>query len=122
QLDLAAARRFAAQADARPAVGREARTDSGDRTAPNERGRFYRGGVVLAILRFVARKFGERALKDVLYSMPEEARAPFVHGIDGDSWVDLDAVRTFVERVDARLGQDDLHLVLEAGRAAAEGA
>ncbi|MEQ9078844.1 MAG: protein kinase [Sandaracinaceae bacterium] len=91
---------------------------------PDEKtpGGSYSGAVVLAILRFVARKFGERALKDVLDAMPEHARAPFVHGIDADSWVALFAVRRLVETIDSRLGDDDLHLVLEAGRAAAEGA
>lgn len=82
----------------------------------------YSGRVVLAILRFVARKFGERSLQDVLSSMPEEARAPFIHGIDADSWVDFAAVATLVEHIDALLGQDDLHLVVETGRAAAVGA
>lgn len=85
-------------------------------------GGFYSGRVVLAILRFVARRFGERALKELLESMPEAHRAPFMQGISPDQWVDLDAVRMLVETIDARLGQDDLHLVLEAGRAAAEGA
>jgi hypothetical protein len=83
---------------------------------------FYNGRVVLAILRFVARQFGERALKDVLDSMPAESRRPFLEGIDADSWVALSAVRSLVEHIDMRLGQNDLHLVLEAGRAAAEGA
>ena len=83
---------------------------------------YYSGRVVLAVLRFVARQFGERALKVVLESMPPDARRPFVEGIDQDSWVSLRAVRSLVEHIDARLGQDDMHLVLEAGRAAAEGA
>lgn len=83
---------------------------------------YYRGRVVLAILRFVARKFGERALKDLLDAMPPAAQAPFAQGIDADSWVDLDSVRILIEQIDARLGQDDLHLVLQTGRAAAEGA
>ncbi len=82
----------------------------------------YNGRIVLAILRFVARQFGERALKDVLDTMPADARRPFVEGIDTDSWVDLGSVKTLVEHIDARLGQNDLHLVLETGRAAAEGA
>jgi len=82
----------------------------------------YRGRIVLAILRFVARKFGERALKELLDSMPVAERAPFQQGIGPDDWVDLLAVRALVEKIDARLGDDDLHLVLETGRAAAEGA
>jgi len=82
----------------------------------------YSGRVVLAILRFVARQFGERALKSVLDSMPPGARRPFTDGIDHASWVSLGAVRALVEHIDAHLGQDDMHLILEAGRAAAEGA
>jgi len=54
--------------------------------------------------------------------MPEAERTLFSHGVSPDHWVDLAAVRMLVEKIDARLGQDDLHLVLEAGRAAAEGA
>ncbi len=98
------------------------RRSEGDTTTRARHGGYYNGRVVLAILRFVARQFGERALKDVLDSMPEDARRPFVEGIDDTSWVDLAAVRVLVEHIDARLGQNDLHLVLEAGRAAAEGA
>ena len=89
---------------------------------PPPHGGAYVGQVVLAILRFVARRFGERALKDVLDSMPEEARRPFVQGIGPSDWVQLSAVQSLVEKIDARLGEDDLHLVVEAGRAAAEGA
>ncbi len=83
---------------------------------------FYQGRLVLAILRFVARKFGERALKELLDAMPEDSRRVFEAGIGPDDWVDLEAVKALVEKIDARLGADDLHLVLEAGRAAAEGA
>jgi len=85
-------------------------------------GGWYAGRAVLAILRFVARKFGERALKELLDSMPVHPRKVFEQGIGPDDWVELDAVRTLVEKIDARFGADDLHLVLEAGRAAAEGA
>ena len=99
-----------------------ARAERHDQTERIDRRGAYNGKVVLAILRFVARKFGERSLKVVLDSMSEEARDPFVRGIDADSWVDLAAVRSLIEAIDAQLGQDDLHLVLETGRAAAEGA
>lgn len=80
------------------------------------------GRMVLAVLRFVAQRFGERALKQVLDSMPLEARRPFIEGIAQESWVDLGAVCTLMEHIDAHLGQDDMHLVLEAGRAVADGA
>lgn len=116
----------AARAVAKPAATppptpapRPVRTDSTEKV---EQGAYYSGRVVLAILRFVSRKFGERSLKTVLDAMPADARAPFIHGIDAESWVDLAAVRCLVEQIDASLGQNDLHLVLEAGRAAAEGA
>jgi tRNA A-37 threonylcarbamoyl transferase component Bud32 len=79
------------------------------------------GRIVLPILRFIARRFGERALKNVLDSLPPHARRPFTDGIDRESEVDLEAVRTLLEHIDARLGQERLHLVFEAGRAAAEG-
>lgn len=114
------------RADEETDVDREAHvsadeTAAGETTSPPPDGGFYSGRVVLAILRFVARRFGERALKELLASMPEGQRAPFMDGIGPDHWVDLAAVRTLVETIDARLGQDDLHLVLEAGRAGAEG-
>ncbi len=104
-------------------VARQREDEPTDRAIGGSSGRgLYSGRLVLATLRFISRKFGERALKDLLDSMPREHRAPFVEGIDEDSWVDLESMRTFIEKADARLGDDDLHLVLEAGRAAAEGA
>ena len=80
------------------------------------------GRVVLSVLRFVARKFGERALKELLDALPEQSRRVFDDGIEPDTWVDGETMRHLIERIDARLGQDDLHMVLECGRAAAEGA
>lgn len=81
-----------------------------------------KGRLVVSVLRFVARKFGERALKDLLDALPPDVRGPFDDGIQPDVWVDYDTLRGLVEQIDARLGQDDLHMVLECGRAAAEGA
>jgi len=80
------------------------------------------GRIVLSVLRFVARRFGERAVMDVLNALPEPGRRAFEAGIDPEGWVDLDTLHALVEVIDARLGQDDLHMVLECGRAAAEGA
>ncbi|MDQ3037712.1 MAG: hypothetical protein M3Y87_35290, partial [Myxococcota bacterium] len=80
------------------------------------------GKLVLSVLRFVARKFGERALKDLLDALPSAMRGPFDAGIEPESWVDFEVLRSLVEQIDARLGADDLHMVLECGRAAAEGA
>ena len=77
---------------------------------------------MVSVLRFVARRFGERALKDLLDALPGDVRGPFDAGIEPDAWVDYDTLRALVEQIDARLGQDDLHMVLECGRAAAEGA
>ncbi len=82
----------------------------------------YEGSVVVSVLRFVARRFGERALKDVLDSLPADVRPVFVDGIAPGAWVPYDAVSRLIESVDAGLGDDDLHLVVECGRAAAEGA
>ncbi|MFC1464358.1 MAG: serine/threonine-protein kinase [Candidatus Brachytrichaceae bacterium NZ_4S206] len=96
-------------------------SEPGD-TEPHRDGRYYSGRIVLPVLRFVARQFGERALKTVLDSVPSRARRTFAEGIDADSWVDLASVEALVEQIDAKLGQNDLHLVLESGRAAAEGA
>ncbi len=81
-----------------------------------------RGRVVLSVLRFVARRFGERALRELLSNMPESARRPFDLGIAPETWVDGNAFRTLVEHIDARLGSDDLHTIVECGRASAEGA
>ncbi|AKF08532.1 serine/threonine-protein kinase [Sandaracinus amylolyticus] len=89
---------------------------------PSTPGPKVQGRLVVSVLRFVARKFGERALKDLLDAMPAHVRGPFDEGIQPDTWVDYDTLRALVEEIDARLGQDDLHMVLECGRAAAEGA
>lgn len=81
-----------------------------------------RGGIVLSVLRFIARKYGERSVKQVLDTMPPSARNPFVDGIEGEKWIDGLALRSLVEHVDTQLGADDLHTIVECGRAAAEGA
>jgi serine/threonine protein kinase len=81
-----------------------------------------KGRLVVSVLRFVARKYGERALKELLDALPDETRAPFDAGIESEGWVDFQVLRALVEQIDARLGEDDLHMVLECGRAAAEGA
>lgn len=81
-----------------------------------------KGRLVVSVLRFVARKFGERAVKDVLDAMPPHARAPFDLGVLDEAWVDGHAVQTLVEHIDATVGSNNLHTVVECGRAAAEGA
>lgn len=81
-----------------------------------------RGRLVLSVLRFVARRFGERALRELLSSLPDHARRPFELGIAEDTWVDGFAFRALVDTIDRTLGSDDLHTIVECGGAAAEGA
>ena len=81
-----------------------------------------RGRLVLSVLRFVARRFGERALRELLTTLPDHARRPFELGITEDLWIDGFALRSLVDAIDAKLGSDDLHTIVECGGAAAEGA
>lgn len=82
----------------------------------------YAGRFVIAVLRFVARRYGERALADVIQAMPPEASAVFRAGVEAGQWVPLDSVSELLSAVDRTLGRDDLHSVVICGRAAAEGA
>lgn len=84
--------------------------------------RMFSGSVALSVLRFVSRRFGERALTDLLATLPDGAASTFKQGVSGEQWVPYEAVNALVQHVDARLGRDDLHLVVQCGRAAAEGA
>lgn len=79
------------------------------------------GKLPLAVIRFVSRRFGERPLTDLLASLPKAARATFHAGVGENDWVGYTALDALVSGVDARLGRDDLHLVVQCGRAAAEG-
>ena len=88
--------------------------DSGDE-------RRVRGRLPLSVIRFVSRRFGERPLTDLLASLPAAARAVFHAGVGDDDWVGYSALDALVSGVDARLGRDDLHLVVQCGRSAAEG-
>lgn len=97
---------------------RDERAERGDTLAALQ----VKGRSVVAILRFVARKFGERAVKDVLDSMPAAARAPFDLGVLDEAWIDGHAVEKLVEHIDTQVGSGDLQTVVECGRAAAEGA
>lgn len=83
--------------------------------------RVYSGRFANAVVGFARSRFGPEALSRVLEGMPRDARRPFEQGVDPKGWVAFEAVLALVEQIDARLGKDDLHLVLEAGRAAAEG-
>lgn len=89
------------------------------RTAPTERG--FEATVSLSILRFVSRRYGERALKTVLENLPPDVRHIFTAGVSPGSWLSFEAVTKLVEVIDAKLGRDDLHLVADCGRAVAEG-
>lgn len=79
------------------------------------------GKLPLAVIRFVSRRFGERPLTDLLASLPARSRAIFRAGVGDDDWVPYSALDALVSAVDARLGRDDLHLVVQCGRSAAEG-
>lgn len=84
--------------------------------------RAFEGTVGLSILRFVSRRYGERALKTVLAALPPDAREVFAHGVTAGTWVSFESVCRLVEAIDAKLGRDDLHLIADCGRAVAEGA
>jgi serine/threonine protein kinase len=84
--------------------------------------RVVAGKLVLAVMRFVATRFSERALKRVLDGVPADVRPLFVRGIAADDWVPFDALVHLEQQVDAQLGRDDLHLVAQCGRAAADAA
>jgi hypothetical protein len=81
-----------------------------------------RGAVVLAALRFVGRRFGERSVKDVIDALDSVMRRPFDEGIDPDRWYPGEHFTTLAERIDAVHGRDDLHVIVELGRAIAESA
>jgi hypothetical protein len=83
--------------------------------------RAFEGSVGTSILRFVARRYGERALKTVLDSLPVDARDVFSKGVAPGTWISFEAVTKLVEAIDAKLGGDDLHLIADCGRAVAEG-
>jgi serine/threonine-protein kinase len=84
--------------------------------------RAFEGTVGLSILRFVSRRYGERALKTVLDNLPADARRVFTAGVTAGTWVSFESVCRLVEVIDAKLGRDDLHLIADCGRAVAEGA
>ena len=75
---------------------------------------------MIAILRFVSRRYGERALTTVLNRLRPEIRQIFDAGVAAGSWLSFDAVCSLVETIDATFGRDDLHLIADCGRAVAE--
>jgi serine/threonine-protein kinase len=84
--------------------------------------RTFEGSVALFVLRFVSKRYGERALSAVLAKLPPEYRRVFEAGVAPNSWLPFDAVCRLVETIDATLGRDDLHIIADCGRAVAEGA
>jgi serine/threonine protein kinase len=84
--------------------------------------RAFEGTVGLSILRFVSRRYGERALKTVLEGLPPDARQVFTAGVTTGQWISFGSLCRLVEVIDAKLGRDDLHLIADCGRAVAEGA
>ena len=79
-----------------------------------------RGKVLVAALRFVARRFGERSVKEVLDTLSPMLRRPFDEGVDAERWYPGEVLTGLAERIDAVHGRDDLHVVVELGRAVAE--
>ena len=79
-----------------------------------------RGKVLVAALRFVARRFGERSVKEVLDRLSPTLRRPFDEGVDAERWYPGEVLTGLAERIDAVHGRDDLHVVVELGRAVAE--
>jgi len=88
--------------------------------APPGRVRALEGTVVHALLQFVATRFGDRALVGLLASLPEPSRSLFARGVPAGGWMPYVAVRHLVEKIDATLGGDDLHVVVECGHAVAD--
>ncbi len=85
-------------------------------------GRVVSGKVVLAVMRYVATRFSERALSRVLDGIPDAVHPLFVRGVAADDWIPYEALTGLEQQVDAQLGRDDLTLVAQCGRAAADSA
>lgn len=79
------------------------------------------GAALLGVMRYVTTRFSPRALKDVLAGLPAGVRPIFQRGISEHDWVPFAALETLQQQVDTKLGRDDMHLVLQCGRGAAEG-
>lgn len=79
-----------------------------------------RGKVVLAALRFVGQRFGERSVREVIAGLEPSLRRPFDEGIEAERWYFGEHFTALAERIDAVHGRDDLHVIVELGRAIAE--
>jgi serine/threonine-protein kinase len=82
--------------------------------------RAFEGRLVLAVLRYVGDRFGQLALRDLLTYLPPLTRDLFAAGVAEEDLVPYDAVLELLERIDATMGRDDLHLVVECGREMAD--
>ncbi|MCA9574041.1 MAG: serine/threonine-protein kinase [Polyangiales bacterium] len=82
--------------------------------------RAFEGRMVLAVLRYVGDRFGQLALRDLLTYLPPLTRDLFAAGVAEHDMVPYDAVLELLERIDATMGRDDLHLVVECGREMAD--
>jgi serine/threonine protein kinase len=79
------------------------------------------GGLVVSTLRFIGKRFGERALRSTLDALPSPARNEFAKGVSNSDEVRLPSVVELITHVDRHLGNDDLHLVVQCGKAMADG-
>ncbi|MDH5492109.1 MAG: serine/threonine protein kinase [Myxococcales bacterium] len=80
------------------------------------------GATMVALLEDLRSRFGPNALGEVLDRLSPASASSFQRGVDDRSWVPYSAVCEFLERVDSTLGDDDLQIVAQCGRAAAVGA
>ena len=73
---------------------------------------------MVALLRFLAKRFGPDEVARMLGTLTATDRAELG---SGEAWIGYDAVRHLMEQTDRVLGSDDLHFVVECGRAIADG-
>jgi len=78
------------------------------------------GSLVLATLRFVQARFGPRAIRDVLASLPPQVAPIFQRGVAATDFIPLGAYESLTHAIDQRLGSDDMQLLVNCGRAAGE--
>ena len=79
------------------------------------------GALIVSTLRFVGKRFGQRSLRQSLEGLEKSARNDFARGISNSDEVNLQSFIDFITHVDRHLGNDDLHLVVQCGKAMAEG-
>jgi serine/threonine protein kinase len=87
---------------------------------PLDPNRAVAGSLVLSTLRFVQTRFGPRAMRDVLTSLSPESADIFQRGVAATDYVPLVAFESLTQGIDAKLGSDDMQLLVSCGRAAGE--